>query len=297
MNESVDATMARWRSAVDAELAKVVSIGPKLPDRLSRAIHYSVTGEGKRLRGLLLMATYQAVGGRGDAAGLAAAVEVVHAYSLVHDDLPCMDNDDLRRGRATTHRAFDVAAATVAGVAMVPLAVELTVRSAKRLDLDDRVTRSLVQRLMRASGPTGMVGGQWLDLDGEGRQLPVEALERVHRAKTGALIEAAFAMGGIAGGGSAAQVIALSEVAAALGLAFQIADDVLDVTASSAALGKTAGSDAARSKSTYVSTLGVDAARRWSDTLVANAMTRLSDGGLRTPVLDHLAHFVAARRS
>jgi len=297
VNESVDATIARWRSAVDAELAQVVSIGPKFPHRLTQAIHYSVTGEGKRLRGLLLLAAYQAVGGRGDATGLAAAVEVVHAYSLVHDDLPCMDNDDMRRGRATTHRAFDVATATVAGVAMVPLAVELTVRSAQRLDLDDRITRSLVDRLMRASGPTGMVGGQWLDLDGEGRQLPVEALERVHRAKTGALIEAAFAMGGIAGRGSEAQVIALSEVAAAVGLAFQIADDVLDATASTASLGKTAGSDAARSKSTYVSTLGVEAARRWSDTLVADAMARLSDGGLRTPVLDHLAHFVAARRS
>jgi geranylgeranyl pyrophosphate synthase len=279
VSDATEATLARWRGAIDAELAKVSAAGPELPPRLGDAIHYSLTGEGKRFRGLLLMASYDALRGRGDASKLAAAVEVVHAYSLVHDDLPCMDNDSMRRGRATTHRAFDTATATVAGVAMVPMAVSLTLRGASSLGLKNGASRRLVGLLMEASGAAGMVGGQLMDLDGEGRALSMAELEAIHRGKTGALITACFTMGGVAAGGSDEAVDALTSVGSELGLAFQIADDVLDATQSSEALGKTAGADAALSKSTYVSHLGVEAA------------------GLRTPVLETLAHFVAARRS
>jgi geranylgeranyl pyrophosphate synthase len=299
VNDGTEETIGRWRKAIDVELSRVASDRLDLPVRLRDAIHYSLTGEGKRLRGLLLMASYDALCGRGggDASGLAAAVEVVHAYSLVHDDLPCMDNDNMRRGRPTTHRKFDVATATVAGVTMVPIAVDQTLRAAHTLKLDTRTTRRLVSALMQASGATGMVGGQLMDLDGEGRSLSVVELEAMHRAKTGALITAAFTMGGIAAGGRPSAVDALTGAGSALGLAFQIADDVLDATESSEALGKTAGHDAALSKSTYASVLGVVPARERRDALVADAMARLDAAGLRTPPLERLAHFVAARRS
>jgi len=297
VNDALESRLRDWRAAIDDELSGVAQREPDLPSRLADAIHYGLTGGGKRLRGLLLFAAYDAVGAHGDASALAAAIEVVHAYSLVHDDLPCMDNDNIRRGRPTTHRAFDVATATVAGVTMVPIAVQQTLRGARALDLDESATRQLVSTLMRASGAAGMVGGQLMDLDGEGRSLAVGDLEVVHGAKTGALIAAALVMGGVAGRGSSRQVEALNQAGTALGLAFQIADDVLDATASSEALGKTAGHDAAMSKSTYASVLGIAPARTRGDALVEDAMQALRGAGLLTAPLDRLAHFVAARRS
>jgi geranylgeranyl pyrophosphate synthase len=306
VNDRTEAAIGDWRQRIDLELSHVADVGDHLPTQLREAIHYSLTGEGKRFRGLLLMAVFHALqerrGGWGaangtDASALAAAVEVVHAYSLVHDDLPCMDDDNLRRGRPTTHRAFDVSTATIAGVAMVPLAVQQTVLGARRLGLDAQTSHRLVSVLMRASGASGMVGGQLMDLEGEERPLSANQLESVHRAKTGALITAAFTMGGIAARGDESSIQALTVAGESLGLAFQIADDVLDATSSSETLGKTAGRDAALSKSTYVSALGVDAARRRGESLVTEAMRGLEAAGLRTDPLDRLAHFVAARRS
>ena len=296
MNDATEATLRRWRQGIDAELATVAASHP-LPARLRDAVQYSLTGEGKRLRGLLVIAAYDALHGKRDAAALAAAVEVVHAYSLVHDDLPCMDNDSIRRGRATTHRAFDVATATIAGVAMVPLAVQQTLRGARALALSPEAAGRLVGILMQASGAGGMVGGQLLDLQGEGRQLPAAELEAVHTAKTGALITAAVVMGGIAGGADDDQLRALRSAGKAIGLAFQIADDVLDATGSSATLGKTAGLDVALAKSTYASALGVAAARTRGESLVRDGMDALRHVGLETPCLERLAHFVAARES
>ena len=297
MSDRAEGTLGAWRTAIDAELAGIATDQGDLPSRLREAIHYSLTGEGKRLRGLLLMASFDALHGRGDASALAAAIEVVHAYSLVHDDLPCMDDDSMRRGRPTTHRAFDVATATVAGVTMVPLAVDQTVRGARRLELEAPTTNALVGTLMRASGAIGMLGGQLMDLEGEGQALSVAELEAVHRAKTGALIAAALCMGGIAAKANKRALDALAAAGSALGLAFQIADDVLDATESSEMLGKTAGHDAALSKSTYASVLGVVPARQRSDALVADAMAKLDAAALRTQPLERLAHFVAARRS
>lgn len=297
MNETTTLAIGSWRRGIDAELSRVATDDLPVPRRLREAIRYSLTGEGKRLRGLLLLGAYDAVGGTGDAAALAAAVEIVHAYSLVHDDLPCMDNDSLRRGRPTTHRAFDVPLATIAGVAMVPLAVKQTVDGGRRLGLQTSMVERLVEVLMRASGASGMVGGQLLDLEGEGSALSVAALEHVHGAKTGALIAASLSMGGIAGRGSETACHALSDAGRALGLAFQIADDVLDATESSERLGKTAGADAALAKSTYASAMGVAAARERSTGLVRHAMDLLDAAHLRTPLLDDLAHFVSARRS
>jgi geranylgeranyl pyrophosphate synthase len=296
VNDQTEQTLNAWRARINAQLT-LVALSIELPERLRDAIHYSLIGEGKRFRGLLLMACFDALRGKGDVSGLAAAVEVVHAYSLVHDDLPCMDDDHIRRGRATTHREFDTATATVAGVTMVPLAVTQTIRAARELGLDDRTSGRLVEILMTASGAGGMVGGQLMDLEAEGQTLSVEDLEAIHRAKTGSLIAAAFTMGGIAARADTSVLSALTAAGDALGLAFQIADDVLDATGSSESLGKTAGLDAARAKSTYASVLGVDAARRRGSALVADAMSRLKAAGVQTPSLERLAHFVAARQS
>ena len=296
MSDSVESTLARWRADIDAELTNVAARSGLQPP-LRDAVHYSLTGEGKRLRGLLLLGAHQALGGNGKAVALAAAVEIVHAYSLVHDDLPCMDNDNMRRGRPTTHRAFDVATATVAGVTMVPLAVQQTMRAAECLGLDDATTRRLVEVLMDASGASGMVGGQLMDLDGERRSLSLSELESIHRAKTGSLIACCFTMGALAARADEKTVRALTAAGAALGLAFQIADDVLDATASSETLGKTAGSDAAMSKSTYVALLGVEAARRKADDLTAEAMRHFAAAKVSSPILARLAHFVSARQS
>jgi len=196
------------------------------------AIRYALEGEGKRLRAILVMSAYRAAGGRGDASHLAAAVEVVHAYSLVHDDLPCMDDDDMRRGRPTVHVVHGVGAATAAGMAMVPLAARAAYEAAIGLGLTPEESLAIVHVLMRASGAGGMIGGQLLDLEAEGKSLSLEELERIHRLKTGALIEAAMRIGGLAARAPEGLLEAFGTYGASIGLAFQIADDVLDMTSS-----------------------------------------------------------------
>jgi len=228
---------------------------------------------------------------------LAAAVEVVHAYSLVHDDLPCMDDDDVRRGRPTVHRVYGVPAATAAGLAMVPLAARCAHHAARALTLPDRVCGTIVEELMRAAGAGGMIGGQLLDLEGEGLALSIEELERIHRLKTGALITASVRIGGVAAGAGDPLLEAFGRYGSAIGLAFQIADDVLDVTATTDQLGKTAGRDLALRKSTYPALLGVDGAVERAGALVDEACAALQGVGLLTPALEHLARFIVARRS
>ncbi|MDE3215678.1 MAG: polyprenyl synthetase family protein, partial [Gemmatimonadota bacterium] len=245
----------------------------------------------------LFLASYRAAGGRGDAAELAAAIEVVHAYSLVHDDLPCMDDDDMRRGRPTVHRAYGVAVATAAGVAMVPLAARAAARAGRAMGLSPAVCARIVEELMRASGAGGMVGGQLLDLEGEGRSHTLAELERIHRAKTGALIAAAVTLGGLAAGAGPERTAALERFGTCVGLAFQIADDVLDVTATTDQLGKTAGKDVAYGKTTYPALLGVDGAVAKADALVADACAALAGAGMLSPELERLARFIIARRS
>jgi farnesyl diphosphate synthase/geranylgeranyl diphosphate synthase type II len=268
-----------------------------VPSPVADAIRYSLLGEGKRMRGILLLSAFDAAEGVGDAADLAAAVEVVHAYSLVHDDLPCMDDDDVRRGLPTVHKVYGVRAATVAGLAMVPLAARCANAAARALGLDDDASASVVAELMRASGAGGMIGGQLLDLEGEGRPLELAELERIHRAKTGALITAAATLGGRAASASPERLAALATYGAAVGLAFQIADDVLDVTATTDQLGKTAGRDAALRKSTYPALLGVAGARERAGALVEEACAALEDVGLLTPALEFIARFTIERTS
>jgi geranylgeranyl pyrophosphate synthase len=296
----VDAVLEAWGRRADGWW----------PAPLPDAIRYSLLSAGKRLRPTLVFAAADAVGGVGHGApgapgapraaadglaALAAAVEVVHAYSLVHDDLPSMDNDDLRRGRATTHRAFDVATATVAGYQMVALGARVLDAGCVALALEPARRRAIALELFRAAGAGGMIGGQALDLEAEGRRLPVGELEDVHRRKTGALIAAACVIGGLAAGAPAAVCEALRGYGADVGLAFQIYDDVLDATATSAQLGKTAGKDAAFAKSTFVTLLGVGAARAEAEHLAARAVDHLRQAGLVSPTLVALAHYVVTR--
>ncbi|HEV8449476.1 MAG TPA: farnesyl diphosphate synthase [Gemmatimonadaceae bacterium] len=286
------------RSAIDRELSSLCDrhandLGPQLIE----AVRYALLGGGKRLRGLLLLAAYRAAGGTADASALAASIEVVHAYSLIHDDLPCMDDDDIRRGRPTAHRAFGVRTATVAGVAMVPVAALSAFRAARELGLSDEQSANVAGELMHASGAGGMIGGQLLDLDAEGSDPPVEDLERIHRAKTGALIRAAAVIGGMAAQALPAKLDALAEYGDSIGLAFQIADDVLDVTATTDRLGKTAGRDLDLAKGTYPRALGVAGAERRAGELVEQACRALRHEGLLNEELDALAHFAVERAS
>ena len=280
------------RAMLGAFARHAARLGP-----VAAAIRHSIEGGGKRLRGLLTMASYQAAGGKGDASPLAAALEIVHAYSLVHDDLPCMDDDVMRRGRPTVHVVYGVDPATVAGVAMVPLATAAALDACRSLALDETRTRAIVARLMRASGAGGMVGGQLLDLLGEGREATLVQLETIHQGKTASLIAAAAAIGGMAAGASDERVHALDAYGEALGLAFQIMDDVLDVTSTTETLGKTAGRDTELKKSTYPSLMGLDAARAMANRKVDEARGHLGRAGLLTDALDGFTRFVVDRAS
>jgi len=267
------------------------------PGRVGEAIVYALEGPGKRLRPALTLAAYAEAGGQGDATELAAAVEVIHTYSLVHDDLPCMDDDDLRRGRPTVHKVFDVPTATEAGLRMVPLAARFVARGARALGLAPAVTGEIGRTLFAAAGAGGMIGGQVLDLEGAGRPATFQELVRLHRMKTGALLTASLEIGAIAAGLGAAARGALRGFGAELGLTFQIVDDLLDAVESSERLGKTAGKDAAQGKVTYVALLGLDGARTEAQRGLERAMDRLRDTGLDSRLLANLARFVVERRS
>jgi farnesyl diphosphate synthase/geranylgeranyl diphosphate synthase type II len=283
IDHALETVCDRWTTA----------LGPPLDD----AVRYSLLGGGKRLRGLLFLAAYRTTGGTDDASALAAAIEIVHAYSLVHDDLPCMDDDEMRRGRATVHRVHGVRVATAAGVAMVPLAAAAAFEASRSLGLPGAASGTIVAELMRASGAGGMIGGQLLDLQGEGRPLALHELERIHRSKTGALIRASVVLGGMAAGGAPRQLGALEAFGDAIGLAFQIADDVLDVTAPTDRLGKPAGRDLDLHKSTYPAVLGVAGATERASALVGDGCAALRSAGIASTELDALARFVVERES
>jgi farnesyl diphosphate synthase len=267
------------------------------PERLHRAMRYAVLDGGKRVRPLLAYAAGEMA--QADPAAVdhvALAVEYVHAYSLVHDDMPCMDNDVLRRGKPTVHVAFDEATAMLAGDALQAEAFRILGEA----PLGDAVRIKLMQELAHAAGTEGMCGGQALDLAAGGRALDPAQLERMHRMKTGALLRASVLMGAQAGRLDAAAMTALERYASAVGLAFQIVDDILDVESSSAELGKTAGKDEAQNKATYVSVLGLAEAKSRAARLREAAGAALQDTGLpsgRLSRLAQLADLIVARRN
>ncbi|HEY8358994.1 MAG TPA: farnesyl diphosphate synthase [Ramlibacter sp.] len=265
------------------------------PAGLGEAMRYAVLDGGKRLRPLLVLAAAEAVGGHAGAALRAGcAVELIHAYSLVHDDMPCMDNDILRRGKPTVHVQFGEAAALLAGDALQALAFELLAPA--DADIPDAVQARLCRLLAQAAGQAGMAGGQAIDLAAVGKSLTEDELRHMHRLKTGALLQASVMMGAACGEADPRATQALSDYGAAMGLAFQVVDDILDVTADSATLGKTAGKDAAQDKPTYVSLLGLDRARAYAAELLEQARGALAATGLAdTRALAALAAMVVQR--
>ncbi|MGH8123333.1 MAG: (2E,6E)-farnesyl diphosphate synthase [Rudaea sp.] len=292
------AALTLWNERADAALAKVLPPEQQAPQQLHRAMRYAVLGGGKRLRPILVYATGSALGAvpqRLDAT--AAAVEIIHAYSLVHDDLPAMDDDALRRGRPTCHVAFGEAMAILAGDALQALAFEVLAGDAL-LAVDPAVRVEMLRTLAAACGAQGMAGGQAFDLGAVGKQLSPHELERMHVYKTGALIRASVKLGALAAGcRDDAVLAALDRYGHALGLAFQIRDDILDVEGDSATIGKTAGKDAADHKPTYNAILGMPGAQAHLRELTQAALDALVPLGADFASLAALARFVAERES
>ena len=286
------------RAAVGDALDEICdSYFRSLPPRVAEAAAYGLKGPGKRLRPLLVILGYRACGGRADPALLACSTEVIHCYSLIHDDLPCMDDDDMRRGRPTVHRVYGSSAAILAGLALIPIAFLVVRRACRLMPLDQPAEARIHQTLARAAGAAGMIGGQLTDLLGEGISLSLEERERMHSAKTGALIRASLEIGGIAANAGQAQMWGLAEFGSMIGLAFQIMDDVLDVTSTSKTLGKTAGRDEALRKSTHPALLGIDGARDRAGVLIRRGLDALRECGLLTPELSQVANFMVNRTS
>jgi geranylgeranyl pyrophosphate synthase len=285
------------KELVEAALERAVSaLDGRLTEDVGAAALHGVTSGGKRLRPILCVAAYEACGGSLDSAAydLAASLELIHAYSLMHDDLPCMDDADLRRGRPTTHREFGEIPTMRAGAALIPAAALRTLQACADLGCSKDTQRAVTQALLEASGAGGMVGGQWIDLLGEGQAFDAVTLDGLHRLKTGALLEASLVMGGLAAGAAHGVQTSLREYGAAIGLAFQIADDILDATQSAETLGKNP-SDAALEKSTYVALYGLDEARARAQNEVARALAALESAGLEAPMLGALARYVVER--
>jgi len=293
------AAIAALRAATEAALEAALPPETVWPETIHRAVRYSLFAGGKRIRPVLVLAAGEAVGApRAELLPLACAVEMIHTYSLIHDDLPAMDDDDLRRGKPTSHKVFGEAIAILAGDALLTRAFHLlaTVPSG----VDDALARrrlAATEVLGEACGTGGLIGGQVMDLESEGRATSAAALERLHRAKTGALLSACVRGGAILGGARPAELQALSRYAAAIGLAFQVVDDVLDATEDAASLGKTAGKDAAAHKATYVSVHGIERARAMADGLLRDALAAVAPFGPRGALLQALARLVVERHS
>ncbi len=300
MREELDlkAYLQERRELVNRALAAYLPAvrGPAF--RVVQAMHYSLFAGGKRLRPILCLAAAEAAGGgQEEALPLACALEMIHTYSLIHDDLPAMDDDDLRRGQPTCHKQFDEATAILAGDGLLTEAFYTLAAAAPRFQGREALLLEVQELLSEAAGYRGMVGGQMLDLMAEGRRVTLKELEMVHRLKTGALITAATRAGALAGGGSRPQVAALTAYGERFGLAFQITDDLLDVEGEAAEMGKAPGMDQKRQKATYPALLGVETSRQWAGRLVQEALDELEPFKERAAPLRELVRYLLGRRS
>ncbi|EHQ88111.1 polyprenyl synthetase family protein [Desulfosporosinus youngiae] len=283
-------TFQRYLTMIENTLTQL----PWEKDILNESMYYSLIGGGKRIRPVLALASAEAVGGNPETILRAAvALELIHTYSLIHDDLPAMDNDDYRRGRLSNHKVFGEAQAILAGDALLTYAFELLADS--DLGQPERQLR-VIREVAVAAGKEGMVGGQVADLAGEGKSLTLNEIEEIHKAKTGALLTVSARLGGILAGGTEDQVKALTDYAKALGLAFQIKDDILDIVGDSETLGKPAGSDLRQGKSTYVSLLGLEGAAQQLHAQILKAQSSLEVFDERAVFLNQLALYIEERK-
>lgn len=291
----MSADLARFEAAAAAHLDRLFTASdPPVPAGLAEAVRYAMDCGGKRVRPVLVYSAARAVDAQGHPAldVAALALELVHTYSLIHDDLPAMDDDDLRRGQPTLHRAYDEATAILVGDGMQVLAFSL-LAEAPQLGIQQRL--DMLAHLARASGFGGMVGGQYIDVGATGTALGLDALRAMHGMKTGALIRCALSLGAIVGGADVQVQRSLQCYGEHIGLAFQVVDDILDVTGDSATLGKTGGKDAAAHKSTYVSLLGLEGARAEAARLEQAALESIEALGEGADSLRELAHYIVAR--
>jgi len=289
--------LADRRRLVDAALDRILPAEEVPPATVHRAMRYSVLAGGKRLRPILVIAGAEAVGGVAETVmPTACALECIHTYSLIHDDLPAMDDDDYRRGRLTNHKVFGDAIAILAGDALVTLAFRLVADNVTTVN-DARVIPTVVRELADAAGTFGMVGGQVVDIESEGKKITAEALDYIHLHKTAALIRVSLRTGAMLAGGTPTAVEAVTVAGERLGLAFQIVDDILDVEGNLAELGKSAGSDERKKKATYPAFHGLDVSREKARSLVADAKAALGPLGAAAAPIGALADYVLERRS
>jgi geranylgeranyl diphosphate synthase type II len=286
------------RERVDLALASLLPAEEAEPPSVHRAMRYSVMAGGKRLRPILVIAGAEAVGGQADAVMPAAcALELIHTYSLIHDDLPAMDDDDYRRGRLTNHKVFGEAVAILAGDALLTDAFRLLAENAARTSGEATLVRDVIVEVVEAAGTRGMVGGQVVDIESEGKTVTAETLEYIHLHKTAALIRASLRVGAMLAGGRPDQLAVIGEAGGTLGLAFQIVDDILDVEGTLAELGKSAGSDERKGKATYPAVHGIEASREEARRLIARAKDSLQRLGPGAVPLCALADYIFERRS
>ncbi|MHB8708335.1 MAG: polyprenyl synthetase family protein [Desulfuromonadales bacterium] len=283
----VDAALDRWLPGEGA-----------LPAKLHQAMRYSIFAGGKRLRPILIIAACEAVGGPPERVlHVACAMEMIHTYSLIHDDLPAMDDDDFRRGRPTNHKVYGEANAILAGDALLTEAFRLLADPEANRSIDPAVTLQVIETIARCAGSQGMVGGQVVDMESEGQSIDFATLQYIHTRKTGALFLASIQTGARLGGGSDEQVAALTRYGETAGLAFQIADDILDIVGDQNEIGKAVGSDQARGKATYPALLGLSEARRRAGELRDLAIAALEPLGADAEPLRAIAHYIVGRTS
>ncbi|MDR6224645.1 polyprenyl synthetase family protein [Desmospora profundinema] len=295
--EAIQIYLKQRAQVVEKALERDLTEMTGVPDTLREAMRYSLLAGGKRLRPILVLSAAEAVGGKEEEAlPFACAVEMIHTYSLIHDDLPSMDDDDVRRGRPTNHKVFGEAMAILAGDALLTRAFGLMAQGARYSNLEPARVLALIAEGSARSGAEGMVGGQVKDIQAENRSISLEELQDVHRSKTGDLITYSIRLGAGVGGASDSQLEALTGFAERLGLAFQIQDDVLDVIGDQEAIGKPVGSDESKNKSTYPALLGLEESRNWVRRLVAEAKDLLaSAGGMDDRRLTEIADYLTVR--
>lgn len=290
--------LKRRQRLVEGALKRWVPGGREFPPQVYRAMSYSLFAGGKRLRPILALAAAEAVGGRvADALPLACSLELIHTYSLIHDDLPSMDDDDLRRGKPTSHKVFGEALAILAGDALLTEAFHLLTRPDLMRGVSSKRRLRAINQVAKAAGSYGMIGGQVMDMASEGQEIEPQLLEYIHSHKTGALIAASVGAGAIIGGASPSQWRALNRYGETMGLAFQVIDDLLDARGEEKKLGKAVGKDQAKGKATYPALFGIDESRRKAEVLVGEALHHLQPFNGRANPLREIARFILERKA
>ncbi len=286
------------KKKVDEALDRFLMEDRGFPESLNKSMHYSVAAGGKRLRPVLVIAAAEACGGTMDAVmPLAAALEMIHTFSLIHDDLPAMDNDDLRRGMPTNHKVFGEAMAILAGDALLAEAFVCLIRASKTSTVNAETILEVIKDVAVATGPCGMVGGQVLDLDAEGKKVSLDELETIHRHKTGQLLTVSVTAGAKLAGATPAQVESLKKYGELIGLAFQIADDILDIEGDEKEIGKPVGSDQVNDKATFPAIIGMEESKRRAARLVEESIDALKGFGPNADPLREIARYIIERRS